>query len=65
MAAYTGYARLEHNAHWLSDTVAGAALGMSTAQFVLNRHDAPARVGQLTWVPLDRGVMLTYNLTLP
>jgi hypothetical protein len=64
MAAYTGYARLEHNAHWLSDTVAGAAIGMSTAQFVLNRHDAPSP-GVLSWVPLDRGLMVSYSVILP
>lgn len=65
MAAYTGYARLDHNAHWLSDTVAGAALGMSTAHFVMDRHDGPSRAGQITWVPLERGAMLSYSLTLP
>jgi hypothetical protein len=65
MAAYTGYARLDHNAHWLSDTVAGAALGMSTARFVLDRHDGPIRAGQINWVPLDHGAMLTYSVTLP
>ena len=64
MAAYTGYARLDHNAHWLSDTVAGAALGMSTAQFVLNRHNGPTRMGQIEWVPLDHGGILTYSVTL-
>jgi hypothetical protein len=65
MAAYTGYARLDHNAHWLSDAVAGAALGMSTAHFVLDRHDSPTRVAQFNWLPLDGGVMLTYSATLP
>ena len=64
MAGYTGYARLEHNAHWLSDTVAGAAIGMSTAHFVMNRHDAPSS-GVLTWVPLNRGLMVSYSLILP
>jgi len=65
MAAYTGYARLDHNAHWLSDAVAGAALGMSTAQFVLDRHDGPTRLAQFHWLPLDRGLMLTCDVTLP
>jgi membrane-associated phospholipid phosphatase len=64
MAGYTGYARLEHNAHWLSDTVAGAAIGMSTAHFVMNRHDSPS-TGVLSWVPLDRGLMVSYSVILP
>ena len=64
MAGYTGYARLEHNAHWLSDTVAGAAIGMSTAHFVMNRHDGPSR-GVIGWVPLDRGLMVSYSVILP
>ena len=65
MAGYTGYARLKHNAHWLSDTVAGAGLGISTAHFVMNRHDAMPDTGQFAWIPLDHGVMLTYSRTLP
>jgi len=63
MAGYTGYARVKHNAHWLSDTVAGAAIGISTAHFVMNRHDTPS-AGTLTFVPLDRGMMVSYSLTL-
>ena len=62
---YTGYARLKHNAHWLSDTVAGAGIGMSTAHFVMDRHEGYARGGQLTWIPLDGGVMVSYNVILP
>jgi membrane-associated phospholipid phosphatase len=65
MAGYTGYARLKHNAHWLSDTVAGAGIGVSTAHFVINRHAGYSRVGQLNFVPLQGGVMMTYNVVLP
>ena len=65
MAAYTGYARLDHNAHWLSDTVAGAAIGISTAHYVLRRQYGTTVRGQFAWVPLERGGMLTYNLVLP
>ena len=39
LAAATAYARLDSNAHWLSDTVAGAALGIATAQFAMQRRD--------------------------
>jgi hypothetical protein len=64
MAGYTGYARLKHNAHWLSDTVAGAGLGISTAHFVMNRQYSHASSGQVMVVPLEHGVMLTYNAVL-
>jgi membrane-associated phospholipid phosphatase len=37
VAGATGYIRVKDNVHWLSDTVAGAALGIATARFVLNR----------------------------
>ncbi len=37
LAAATAYARLEGNMHWLSDTVAGAALGTATGHFVAQR----------------------------
>lgn len=39
VAGYTAYARVEHNAHWTSDVIAGAALGLSTARFTLNRRE--------------------------
>jgi hypothetical protein len=65
MAGYTGYARLKHNAHWLSDTVAGAGIGMSTAHFVMDRHNGYARVGQLMWIPLNGGAMVSYSVVLP
>ena len=35
VAGATAYVRLDHNAHWASDVVAGAALGLSTARFTL------------------------------
>jgi membrane-associated phospholipid phosphatase len=37
-AAATGYLRLHDNAHWLSDVVAGAAVGVATAHFSINRR---------------------------
>jgi len=39
VAGGTAYIRMKDNVHWLSDTVAGAALGVATARFVLNRED--------------------------
>jgi membrane-associated phospholipid phosphatase len=57
----TSYERLRHNAHWLSDTVAGAALGIASAHFVLNRDDGNSATGHLAIVPVSGGAMLTYS----
>jgi len=61
----TAYLRLEHNQHWLSDTVAGAALGIASAHFTMNRNYAQYGTGSLSVVPVQGGAMLTYHLTLP
>jgi len=61
----TSYLRLKHNTHWLSDTVAGAALGISSAHFVMNRTYGPGEQSNFSLVPIEGGAMLTYNLTLP
>ncbi|MDP9064440.1 MAG: phosphatase PAP2 family protein [Pseudomonadota bacterium] len=63
IAAATGYERLKHNVHWLSDTVAGAALGTASARFVLN-HENPTPAHSFALVPIDSGVMLTYTVAL-
>jgi membrane-associated phospholipid phosphatase len=65
LGAATGYERLKHNAHWLSDTVAGAALGIASAHFAMNRRDRKDEDTGLSVVPVERGAMLTYNLSLP
>lgn len=62
IGVFTSYLRLKHNAHWLSDTVAGAALGMATAHFVMDRaaqrrHEDMA----VSVVPVRGGVMLAYT----
>jgi membrane-associated phospholipid phosphatase len=59
----TAYLRMKHNAHWLSDTVAGGALGMASAHFVMNRS-AERDEGEdsaLSLVPVQGGVMLAYT----
>src|ERR1700723_167172 len=43
VASATAYVRTSENVHWLSDSVAGAALGIATARFVLNRQEAQDR----------------------
>jgi hypothetical protein len=64
LATATAYARLDSNAHWLSDTVAGAALGIATAQFALNRRDRHVTSTGLMVLPVDGGAMLTYSVQL-
>ncbi len=64
LGAATAYERLKHNQHWLSDTVAGAALGNATAHFVLNRHAESEERSHFALVPVAGGVMLTYHVTL-
>jgi membrane-associated phospholipid phosphatase len=65
LGAATGYERLKHNAHWLSDTVAGAALGIASAHFAMNRMDRTNEETGLRLVPVERGAMLTYSVSLP
>jgi membrane-associated phospholipid phosphatase len=64
LGAATAYQRLKHNAHWLSDTVAGAAIGNASAHFVLNRHAEVEDSSRIALVPVAGGVMLTYHVTL-
>ena len=60
----TSYLRLKHNAHWLSDTVAGGALGIASAQFTLN-HAYRNQESNFALVPVQGGAMLTYRVSLP
>jgi hypothetical protein len=63
-AAATAYARLDSNAHWFSDTVAGAALGIATAQFALQRRHQHASRSTFMAIPVEGGLLLTYSLQL-
>ena len=65
VAGFTVYERLRHNGHWLSDTVAGAALGAASAHFAMDRSAAHARGAQLSLAPLPGGIMLSYSAHLP
>ena len=63
----TMYERVKHQQHWLSDTVASAALGWSTARFVLNRrqsHSLTDSGASLLLMPDRGGVMLSYSVAL-
>jgi hypothetical protein len=63
---YTAYSRLKHNAHWLSDTVAGAALGMATAHFVMDRSRQRREENgtEFSVVPVQGGMMLAFSTNL-
>jgi len=61
----TAYLRLKQNQHWLSDTVAGAALGISSAHFAMNRREVSEPATGLMLTPLRGGAMLTYTMNLP
>lgn len=62
----TAYLRMKHNAHWLSDTIAGGALGMATAHFVLNRsaEREEREDTEMSLVPVQGGVMLAFSANL-
>ena len=65
LGAATSYERLKHNAHWLSDTVAGAALGAASARFAMGRSARANEAAAVAFEPLPGGAMLTYRLELP
>lgn len=64
IAAGTAWRRLDGNVHWLSDTVAGAAIGISTAGFVLDRSEHHRLAGHFDVMPLERGALLTWTMPL-
>lgn len=63
VAAGTAYVRVKDNLHWVSDTVAGAAIGMATARFVLNRENGSLH-GAISFQPQKGGWLLSYNVPL-
>jgi membrane-associated phospholipid phosphatase len=64
IAAGTSYIRVRENVHWLSDTVAGTALGIATARFVLNRQDAQLHAA-LQFQPAKDGWNIAYEVRFP
>jgi PAP2 superfamily len=60
IAAGTSYVRVRENVHWLSDTVAGTALGIATARFVLNRGDTGTHTA-VRFQPTGNGWLLAYS----
>jgi hypothetical protein len=61
VAVGTGYLRLHENVHWLSDTVAGSALGIATARFVLNRESGESSHASLSFQPTKDGWAIAYT----
>ncbi len=67
VAGATAYLRVDHNAHWASDVVAGAALGFTTARFTMNRREAGGALENVTLSvkPTDGGgLMLAFAMPL-
>jgi membrane-associated phospholipid phosphatase len=62
VAGGTAYIRVRDNVHWVSDAVAGAALGIATARFVLNRENGGH--ARLSFQPQKNGWVLSYNVPL-
>lgn len=55
IAGLVGYARIEQNAHFASDVVAGSLIGWSVARGVVHRNDGPRDLRKLTWTPYASG----------
>ena len=64
LAAGTAYARMDHDVHWLSDTVAGAGLGIATARFVMKRREERDSRGRFGLEPSRYGVQFAYTRPL-
>jgi hypothetical protein len=64
IGVYTAYQRVNHDSHWFSDTVAGAAIGIAAANVVMRRRREAEPFGHLGIAPMDDGMMLTYTVPL-
>ncbi len=62
LATGTAYLRLKDNQHWFSDTVAGAAIGISTGLYVNHRGQGLKHTAS-NWsiVPMGGGVGIVYT----
>jgi membrane-associated phospholipid phosphatase len=66
IATGTAFIRLHENVHWLSDTVSGGAIGISTAHFTMNRRQARAHRWDLSVEPMmGGGTKLAITVQLP
>jgi membrane-associated phospholipid phosphatase len=62
VAGATAYIRVKDNLHWTSDTVAGAALGIATARFVLNRREQSDVHTSFDIEPTKNGWQVGYSM---
>lgn len=60
----TAYERMKHDQHWLSDTVAGAGVGIATARFLMKRRDAAPSRKTFAIVPTHDGLAVSYAAAL-
>lgn len=58
VAALVGYARHQHNAHWTSDIIGGAVIGMSVGRTVVKLNESN-RGNRIAIVPTENGPMVT------
>jgi membrane-associated phospholipid phosphatase len=64
VASATAYARLHGNQHWLSDVVAGSAIGVYAGAFTMNRQFAHHDSLAVNVMPTEAGglaVQVTYT----
>jgi membrane-associated phospholipid phosphatase len=65
VAGATAYMRVDHNAHWTSDVLAGAALGFTTARFTMNRREGAESTATVMLQPSSEGgLMLKFAMPL-
>lgn len=65
VAGATAYLRVDHNAHWTSDVLAGAALGLTTARFTMNRRTGRESQASIMVQPAEGGgLMLAFAMPL-
>ncbi len=64
IGVFTAYQRINHDTHWFSDTVAGAAIGIAAAKFVLRQRAGTEPKGQLLVSTADGGPMISYTIPL-
>jgi hypothetical protein len=58
------YLRVENDSHWFSDTIPGAAIGITSARFAMNRANPSAGRTAVFAMPLEGGAMLSFSRTL-
>ncbi len=62
VATITALNRVAHNAHWLSDVVAGSAIGYFTGKAIVASHSEGSRMGLAPLIEGDtQGLLVTYR----